>query len=178
MVRLKRRVGGVETVAHGFCQLLKRFPDVRRKNEVGDRPQVRGRAFVEKRRGIRCQRIVVALLSQESVDGQIIADDARAAFGRAAALGDSLCRRVAFADGGEQFEFNCGLQRLRSLITIQSIKDDRGTWLLSGLSFWSHDYSFLDDEIGEARAYRTARKMSNGTASDSERLTTILMVRG
>jgi len=76
----------------------------------GGGTQVHARALIEEGGGFGRQAVGAVVFGEEAGDGEIVAENARAAFAGAAAVGDGRHAAIAFADGGKQAEINAALQ--------------------------------------------------------------------
>jgi hypothetical protein len=95
---------------------------LRRGEEAFDRRQTHRRAAVEEgRRAWRqCPGAIIALV-QQTVHHQRVAQGADAAFGRAAAFGQSRRAGAAFANGGEDIQPDAGDDRGRAQISLNGV---------------------------------------------------------
>jgi hypothetical protein len=57
------------------------------------------------------------------VDGEVVAEDARSAFGALAALGDLSSRQLVLADSAKKIELNSGLESFRPLVSRNDLKE-------------------------------------------------------
>jgi hypothetical protein len=102
------------------------FPDVRRQQKPDGAADINRGAAHQKQRGIGSERVFVPIFCQEAVNGQKIAKDANAAFGRPAAFGNCCGGAAAFGNRGEDFQFNRGLHGLGLLESIHRAEEALG----------------------------------------------------
>ena len=79
--------------------------------------------LVQKNGGIAGQTVIFVLLDQKSVDGEVVAEDARSAFRALAALGDLSSRQLVLADSAKKIELNSGLESFRPLVSCNDLKE-------------------------------------------------------
>jgi hypothetical protein len=107
---------GGAALAHGVSEHVKAGSEIVRHQEVDDAAHVGGRALIEERGGVRRERVVgfggvlIGLLGEETVDGEVVAEDADAALGGARLLGDLRGGgALTLADVGENIELDSRL---------------------------------------------------------------------
>jgi hypothetical protein len=57
------------------------------------------------------------------VDGEVVAEDARSAFGALAALGDLSSRQLVLADSAKKIELNSGFESFGPLVSCNGLKE-------------------------------------------------------
>jgi hypothetical protein len=104
--------------AHGLGHARIAFAYTRGQQKFSRAAQISWRVTVKENGRILRETVGGSLLGQKAMNGQVITQDAHAAFCGLTTCGKRLGRRVAFGDGGEEFQFNGSLQCLSLLIGL------------------------------------------------------------
>ena len=116
---------GVEAAeADGRGEVGESLGDGWREEELRRIAAVRRGVPVEEYGGGRRGRVAVALLREEAVDGEVVAEDADSALGTFAACGDLRRRGRRGADDGENAKLQGCLQRRRPVVGIDRFKKE------------------------------------------------------
>src|SRR6185437_343017 len=110
-------------VPDGRSQLGETGLMLRRTEKLDGGAQVGRRTLVQKHGRIGRKSISPVRLLQKAEHDEIIGQNANAALGRAASLGQRDGRIVPGADGREQLQLDRGLQRRRALEGVERFKD-------------------------------------------------------
>lgn len=102
-------------------------------NEKASRgAKVSARLLVEERGGVSSQRVAGGFLGEEPEHRQIVAENSRAAFGRLNAFSNCVSGLIAFADGGEDVQFDRRFQRFCVLVCGNGLKKSSGDGWVAG----------------------------------------------